>query len=150
MSLVKRYREPLSSLPTLFDNFFNRDLFNWDSFNNSTSGTTIPTMNIKETDEDFLVELAAPGMTKEDFQIHLDGNNLTISSEKKVNGEEQNDGKYSYKEFSYQSFKRTITLPANVVDDDKIQARYENGLLSLRIPKKEEVKKKAPRQIAIG
>lgn len=149
MSLIRKSREPFNSLPSLFENFFNRDLFSWDNLNNSPSGTTIPTMNIKETDEDFLVELAAPGMTKGDFKIQLDGNNLTISSERTTNDEEQQEGKYSYREFSYQSFKRTITLPSNVVDDDKIQARYENGLLSLRIPKKEEVKKKAPRQIAI-
>lgn len=149
MSLVRNKREPLTNLPTLFENLFNRSLLSWDNFNNSTSGTTIPTMNIKETDEDFFVELAAPGMKKEDFKIHLDGNNLSISSERNVNEEEQRDDKYSYKEFSYQSFKRTITLPSNVVDEEKIQARYENGLLSLRIPKKEEVKKKAPRQIAI-
>lgn len=149
MSLVKRYREPFNNLPTLFESFLNRDPFNWDSFNNSVSGTTIPTMNIKETDEDFLVELAAPGMTKEDFKINLDGNSLSISSERNTDSEQQDNGKYSYREFSYQSFKRTITLPANVVDDSNIQARYENGLLSLKIPKKEEVKKKAPRQIAI-
>ncbi|MBO9728633.1 MAG: Hsp20/alpha crystallin family protein [Chitinophaga sp.] len=149
MSLVRSNREPLTNLPTLFENLFNHGLFSRDNFNNSISGTTIPTMNIKETDEDFLVELAAPGMKKEDFKIHLDGNNLSISSERNVSEEEQSDGKYSYKEFSYQSFKRTITLPSNVVDEEKIQARYENGLLSLKIPKKEEVKKKAPRQIAI-
>ncbi|NML39722.1 Hsp20/alpha crystallin family protein [Chitinophaga sp. G-6-1-13] len=149
MSLVRRNREPLTNLPTLFENLFNRGLLSWDNFNNSTSGTTIPTMNIKETDEDFLVELAAPGMKKEDFKIHLDGNNLCISSERNVNAEEQSDGKYSYKEFSYQSFKRTITLPSDVVDEEKIQAKYDNGLLSLKIPKKEEVKKKALRQIAI-
>ncbi|MBV8251987.1 MAG: Hsp20/alpha crystallin family protein [Chitinophaga sp.] len=149
MSLVRSYREPLTNLPTLFENFFNRGFFSRDNFNNSISGTTIPTMNIKETDEDFLVELAAPGMKKEDFKIHLDGNNLSISSEKNASEEEPSNGKYSYKEFSYQSFKRTITLPSDVVDEEKIQARYDNGLLSLKIPKKEEVKKKAPRQIAI-
>ncbi|HEY0612010.1 MAG TPA: Hsp20/alpha crystallin family protein [Chitinophaga sp.] len=149
MSLVKKYREPFNSLPTLFENLLNRDFFNWDNFNNSASGTTIPTMNIKETDENFLVELAAPGMTKDDFRIHLDGNSLTISSDRNTDTEQQDDGKYSYREFSYQSFKRTITLPADVVDDDKIQARYENGLLSLTIPKREEVKKKPARQIAI-
>ncbi len=148
MSFVRSNRESLTNLPTLFETLFNRGLLSRDNFNNSTCGTTIPTMNIKETDEDFLVELAAPGMKKEDFKIHLEGNNLCISSERNVN-EDQSDGKYSYKEFSYQSFKRTITLPSDVVDEEKIQARYDNGLLSLKIPKREEVKKKSPRQIAI-
>ncbi|MBC9932687.1 Hsp20/alpha crystallin family protein [Chitinophaga qingshengii] len=150
MSLVRSYREPLTNLPTLFENLLNRGVLSWGNANNSSSGTTIPTLNIRETDEDFLVELAAPGMKKEDFKIHLDGNNLCISSERNINEEEPGNGKYSYKEFSYQSFKRTVTLPSNVVDEEKIQARYDSGILSLKIPKKEEVKKKAPRLIAIN
>jgi HSP20 family protein len=151
MSLVKRYREPFNNFPSLLDHFFGRDQFNnWDNLNNSSSGTTIPALNIRETDDDFRVELAAPGMKKDDFTIHLDGNDLTISSEKKSENEERNNGTYSFREFSYESFRRTITLPSEVVDDDKIHASYENGLLSLTIPKREEVKKKAPRQIAIS
>jgi HSP20 family protein len=96
------------------------------------------------------VEVAAPGMKKGDFKIQLYANILSISSEKKDQYEENNkDEKYSCKEFSYQSFQRTFTLPKGVVDEDKIEAKYENGLLRLLIPKKEEAKQKPPRQIHI-
>ena len=89
-------------------------------------------------------------MNKKDFKIQLDGNMLTISSEKSNQKEENDrDEKYSRKEFSYQSFQRTFTLPKDVVDADKIEAKYDNGLLQLVIPKKEEAKQKPPRQIQI-
>ncbi|MCW3074789.1 MAG: heat shock protein Hsp20 [Flaviaesturariibacter sp.] len=132
----------------LFDDFLTRDLMNWGLSNNSTSNTTIPAVNIRETADNFEVEMAAPGMTKNDFKIELDGNQLTISSEKssQQSGEESS---YSRKEFSYQSFQRVFQLPKDVVDADKIGARYENGLLQLTIPKKEEVKKRPPRMIEI-
>jgi len=97
-----------------------------------------------------VVEVAAPGMNKKDFKIQLDGNLLTLSSEKTEQSEEDSkDEKYSRREFSYQSFQRTFTLPKDVVDADKIQAKYENGLLHLEIPKKEEAKVKPPKQIQI-
>ena len=96
------------------------------------------------------MEVAAPGLNKKEFKIQLDGNMLTISSEKSNQREENNeDEKYSRKEFSYQSFQRTFNLPKDVVDADKIEAKYENGLLHLVIPKKEEAKQKPPKQIQI-
>jgi HSP20 family protein len=89
-------------------------------------------------------------MTKKDFKVELDGNSLTISSER-TNQKEENEGeRYARKEFSYQSFQRTFTLQKDVVDVDKIQAKYENGLLYLLIPKKEEAKQKPPRLIQIS
>ncbi|HEV2831196.1 MAG TPA: Hsp20/alpha crystallin family protein, partial [Hanamia sp.] len=96
------------------------------------------------------VEVAAPGMSKKDFKVELDGNTLTISSEKSREEENKEDERYSRKEFSYQSFQRTFTLQKDVVDIDKIEAKYENGLLYLVIPKKEEAKQKAPRLIEIS
>ena len=141
----------LSSFPSLFnDDFLTRDLFNWGLSNNSNTGTTIPAVNIKETPEAFEVEMAAPGMTKNDFRIELDSNILTITSERKMENEEKEGDKYFRKEFSYQSFQRTFTLAKEVVDDDKIEARYENGVLYLVIPKKEEAKQKPARVIPIG
>lgn len=137
-------------MPVLFDDFFNRDLFNWGNLNFSDTNTTIPAVNIKETADNYEVEMAAPGMTKKDFKIELDGNSLTISSEKSNERKEKDDERYSLKEFSYQSFQRTFTLQKDVVDIDKIQAQYENGLLHLLIPKKEEVKQKPPRLIQIS
>lgn len=150
MTLVKRNGNLLNPLPMLFDDFFNLDLFNWNNSNFSDTNTTIPAVNIKETAENYEVQVAAPGMTKNDFKIELDGNSLTISSEKSDEREDKEVENYSRKEFSYQSFQRTFTLPKEVVDIDKIQAKYENGLLHLLIPKKEEAKQKPPRLIQIS
>jgi HSP20 family protein len=148
MSLVTRN----GSLPMsmLFDDFFNADLFNWNNSNYSNTNTTIPAVNIKESAENYEVEVAAPGMTKNDFKVELDGNMLTISSERINQKEESDNERYTRKEFSYQSFQRNFTLQKNVVDTDKIQAKYENGLLRLLIPKKEEAKQKPSRLIQIS
>jgi len=150
MTLVKRNGNYLNPLPMLFDDFFNRDLFNWNNSNFSDTTTSIPAVNIKETAENYEVELAAPGMTKNNFKVELDGNYLTISSKRSHQLEEREDQKYFRKEFSYQSFQRSFTLHKEVVDIDKIEAKYENGLLHLLIPKKEEAKQKPPRLIKIG
>ena len=137
------------NMTTLFDDFFTRDFLNWGLANNSTTNTTIPAVNIKETPENFAVEMAAPGMKKENFRIELDGNTLTISSEWQNGADEKEGERYTRREFSYQSFQRTFTLPKNVVDGDKIQARYENGVLHLLIPKREDAKQKPARMIEI-
>ncbi|GAB2811196.1 Hsp20/alpha crystallin family protein [Ferruginibacter profundus] len=150
MTLVKRNGNLLNPFPMLFDDFFNRDVFNWNSANFSDTNTTIPAVNIKETAESYEVEVAAPGMTKKDFKVELDGNSLTISSERSNQKEEKDGERYFRKEFSYQSFQRTFNLQKDVVDVDKIEARYDNGLLHLVIPKKEEVKQKPPRLIQIA
>ena len=150
MTLIKRNGSLFNQFPVLFDDLFNRDLFNWKTSNFSNTDTTIPAVNIKETAENYEVEVAAPGMTKKDFKVELDGNTLTISSEHTGRQEEGEDQRYSRKEFSYQSFQRTFTLQKDVMDIDKIQAKYENGLLLLLIPKKEEAKQKPPRLIQIS
>ncbi len=150
MSLVKRNGNIFTPLPTFFDDFFNRDVFNWNNSNFSDTDTTVPAVNIKETAENYEVEVAAPGMTKNDFKVELDGNVLIISSEKSNQKEDMGDEKYSRKEFSYQAFRRTLNLQKDVVDIDRIQAKYENGLLHLVIPKKEEAKQKPPRLIEIA
>ena len=150
MTLVKRNGSLLNQMPVLFDDFFNRDLFNWGNQNFSETITTVPAVNIKETAENYEVEVAAPGMTKKDFKVELDGNSLTISSETNNEKVEKDDERYSRKEFSYQSFQRTFTLQKDVMDIENIQAKYENGLLHLLIPKKEEAKQKPPRLIQIS
>ena len=134
--------------PTLFDDFLTRDLWSWGS-NFSNTRTTIPAVNIRETADGFLVEMAAPGMTRTDFKVELDGNTLTISSEKKEENEQAESGRFSRREFSYQSFQRVFQLPRDVVDADGIDARYENGVLLLSIPKKEEARPKPPKMIEI-
>ena len=89
-------------------------------------------------------------MEKKDFKIELNGNVLTISSQKSGYNESSENEKYSRKEFSYQSFERSFNLQKEVMDTEKIQARYENGLLLLTIPKKEEAKQKPARLIRIA
>ncbi len=150
MKLLKGNGNLMNQMPLLFDDFFNKDIFNWGLSNFSNTNTSIPGVNIKETPENFEVEVAAPGMSKKDFKIELDGNMLTISSEKTDSQEQKDDEKYTRREFSYQSFYRTFNLPKEVVDVDKIRAKYENGLLQLLIPKKEEAKQKPPRLIQIS
>lgn len=137
------------AMTNLFDDFFSRDLWNRGLVNQSTTNTTIPAVNIKEAADHFEVEMAAPGMRKEDFKLELDGNNLTISSEVKNENEVKDGERYTRREFSYQSFQRTFTLPRNVVDVDQINAKYENGVLQLLIPKREEAKQRPPRMIEI-
>ena len=136
-------------LNNAFDDFFTRDLWNWGNTNNSSTNTTVPAVNIRETNENFIVEMAAPGMNRNDFKVELDGNLLTISSEKQDQREEREEEKYSRCEFSYQSFQRSFQLQKDVVDAEKIEAKYENGVLNLVIPKKEEAKQKPPRMIEI-
>jgi|SRR3954453_1647541 HSP20 family protein len=150
MSLAKRNGWLFNDMPTLFNDMFTRDLWNWGLENNSSTNTTIPAINLKETNDNFEVEVAAPGMSKKDFKIELNGNMLTISSEKTNEWQDNENEKYTRKEFSYQSFQRTFQLPKDVVDEDKIQAKYENGLLHLTIPKKEHAKQRPPRMIEIS
>jgi HSP20 family protein len=150
MSLVKRNGWSIPDMPTLFNDFFTKDLWDWGLSNNSITNTTIPAINVKETNEAYQVEVAAPGMQKNDFKIELDGNMLTIRSEKEERRVNNDNEKYTRREFSYQSFQRTFQLPKDVVDEDKIQARYENGLLHLTIPKKEHAKQRPPRMIEIA
>jgi HSP20 family protein len=146
MSILRRN----DLFPTLFDDLFTRDLWNWGQDNNSSTNTTVPAVNIRETADNYEVEMAAPGMTKNDFRVELDGNTLTITSEKNNESEEKEGDRYVRREFSYQSFRRTFQLHKDVVDADKIEARYENGVLYLLVPKKEEAKQKPPKMIQIS
>lgn len=138
------------TLPQFFDDFFTRDVYDWGFQNNSSTHTTLPTVNIVENNDAFTVEMAAPGMEKKDFHIELNNEILTISSQREDNNELKEGDRYARREFSYQSFARSFRLPKSVVDDSKINARYENGVLRVSIPKKEEAKTLPPRQIAIG
>jgi HSP20 family protein len=149
MTILKRNGNLQNHFPTLFDDFFNRDIFNWGMSNFSDTNTTIPAVNIKETSDNYEVEVAAPGMAKKDFKVLLEGNSLTISSEKSVQKEQSEEVRYATREFSYQSFSRTFTLQKDVVDTEKIQAKYEDGVLHLLIPKREHAKQNQPKLIEI-
>jgi HSP20 family protein len=150
MTLVKRANGNYSSFPSLIDSLFSRDWMDWSTSNFSGTNTTLPAVNIRETDNDYEVEVAAPGMKKDDFKVNIDKNQLTISSERSEEKNDQKEDYYSRKEFSYQSFQRSFTLPDNLVDDEKISAKYSDGILYVRLPKREEVKPKPARIIRIG
>jgi HSP20 family protein len=151
MSLIKRDEGNRSQrMPTLFSDFFTRDLMNWNAENPMGANTMLPAVNIKETEDNFEVEMAAPGFNKDDFKIELDGNILTISVEKEQEDEQKEGERYTRREFRYQTFSRSFQLPKDVVDEDKIEAKYENGVLRLVIPKKEQAKQKARRMINIA
>ncbi len=131
--------KPGSMLPSVFDDFF-RPWNEW--FDNKELWPkvwNVPAVNITEEKEDFKVSLAVPGMKKEDFNIDMEGNMLTISCEKEENKEEK-EKKFTRKEYNFSSFSRTFTLP-DEVNREKIDARYENGVLMIVLPKKEEAKK---------
>ncbi|GEL11363.1 heat-shock protein [Flavobacterium glycines] len=134
--------------PSLFDRFFNNDFESWNRDNFSKTNTTLPSLNIKENKDFFFVEVAAPGFEKSDFKIELNNDLLTVSSEKKLNNEVKDGERITKQEFSYQSFSRSFTLP-ELVDEEKISAKYENGILSISIPKKEAAKPKSPKLIDI-
>lgn len=118
----------LSSL-TRFDDIFNGDFFEDDSL--------MPALNVKEHDEDFEIEFAAPGFNKKDFEVIIEDDVLHVSGEKEVEEEEKED-EYSRKEFSYKSFKRSMVLPTSIDLDQDIKASYKNGILKIRLLKKEE------------
>jgi len=140
MTLVKHnYR----NLGNVFDELFNQLPATW----NKEFNLNVPPVNIHETTEGFHVEVSAPGLNKEDFKVNLDKGLLTISYEKKAEAENK-DYKTLRREFTSTSFKRSFTVD-DKVNADGIQAKYENGVLKLLLPKKEEVKI-APKEIAIA
>lgn len=138
-------------LPTItrrnFRPFF-PSLFDDDFFTASTSRpTSMPAVNIREDDKNYILELAVPGMERKDLKIDIDEDVLTISSEQKVENEEKQEG-YTRKEFSYSSFVRSFYIPENV-NADNISANYKDGILTVSFPKQEEVKK-ITRQVKIS
>lgn len=149
MMLIKRNSPNLINFPKFFDDFMTRDLFDWAGSNHSAVNSSLPAVNIKENNDVYDLEMAAPGMEKKDSKIELDNETLTISAEKEVNREEDQNHRMVRREFTYTSFTRTFKLAKEVVDESKIKASYKNGILHITIPKKEEVKALPPRTIEI-
>lgn len=118
-----------------FDDFFQQD-------------KNLPAVNVVEDKDNFRVEVAAPGLKKEDFKLNINNGVLTISSEKKQENESKEEN-YTRKEFHYSSFSRSFTLPSSI-DSDKISASYNDGILNILIPKREETKNNQAKQIAIA
>lgn len=142
--------------PTLLSDWLNpalvaSDFMDFDSdapFQALRLGINVPSANVSETPKEYLVELAAPGLERKDFKVEIDNHTLTISSEKKEESKEEKNG-YSRKEFSYSSFSRSFSLPDNVKEAN-IDAKYQDGILKISIPKKEVTVSKPSREIAVS
>lgn len=148
MTLIRKHE---SSLPSIWNNLFENSLFSHPLSGHSEF--TVPPVNISENDNSFLIELAAPGLTKEDFKINLDKNLMTISAEQSTSTEEdtkneKEDIRFSKREFGYQSFTRSFTLP-NSANLEGISATYNNGILKVTIAKKDEAKLNLARTISV-
>lgn len=148
MTIIKRSNGLFPSVPSFFDDFFTKDLIDG-SIASRSHGSSFPAVNIKEDENNFEVSVAVPGLQKEDFNIELENDVLTISSEKETKTETE-DTNYVRREFGYSSFKRAFTLPENIVDGDKVKANYADGVLHISLPKREEAKPKPARAIQIG
>ena len=144
MALVRRSQSTLFPwLSDMLDDLFNVDIFS----DYPAVESSIPAVNIKETDKAYVIELAAPGLKKEDFEIELDNNVLTISYKKKEEKEEE-DVTYTRREFYFTEFKRAFTLP-ETANLEKINAEYKDGILTVTIEKKEEAQVKPKKKIEI-
>ena len=147
MNLVKRNSSNSNSLfPSLMEELFRPD---WMGGTQTLNTLTVPPVNIRETDNAYEVELSAPGKKKEDFSIEIDNDLLTISSEFKTENNTEEEGKFTRREFSHSSFRRSFTLPETVKEED-IKASYEHGILKISLPKKEEALPKPKRTIDIS
>ena len=150
-NLVRTNGNSFSSVPSLLNDFLTDDWFNSSLGNWKTAGTSLPAVNVRETNDEFMIDVAAPGMKRDDFKVELDNNILTISSELEETHEEKGEnGKFTRKEFSYQSFQRSFSLPENKVDGGKISAKYTDGILHVVVPKRDEAKVKPARQITVS
>lgn len=136
MAIIKWQKD--NNLSPNFNSIFN-DWFTNDYFDKVAVGTSVPAVNVKDGKDSISVSIAAPGLKKEDFKISLDNHILTISAEQKSEKEEEEDGKYTRKEYNYSSFSRSFTVPESINKSD-IEATYENGELKISLPKREEVK----------
>ena len=136
--------------PSLFDRFFEGDMMDWNNRNFAGNNSTLPAVNVKENDDEFILDVAAPGMKKSDFKINYDNGRLTISSEISNENIEKEGERTTLQEFNYRSFQRSFNVQENIVDPDKIKARYEDGILHVTLPKRDEVKPKPSREIKIS
>jgi len=150
-TLIKTNRSLFPAIPSLLNDFLADDWFDSSLASWKSPGATLPAVNVSETNDDFLIDVAAPGMKRDDFKVELVDNVLTIVSQREDNPEQQDSNtKYIRKEFSYQAFQRSFSLPENKVEGNKIAARYIDGILHVTIPKKEEAKIKPAKQIKVS
>ncbi len=148
MKIIKRNPGFNSHFQPAFNNLFEDDFFKL-STSADSKWNKLPPVNISETEADFKVDLAAPGFSKEDFKVKIENKLLTIEAKRKEDKKEEGDN-YTRREFIQNSFTRSFQLPENKISEDAILASYENGVLSLSLPKKEEAKTPAPKTIEIS
>lgn len=148
MTLVEAKRRK-KLLPDLWEDFFNDRFFNAPFLSmNRSDLSVVPDANIIENPDNFQIELAAPGLEKKDFKVEMQNGSLSISAEKEEEKKEENKN-FRRREFSFSSFTRSFTLPENILKD-KIDAKYESGVLKLTIPKKEVSPAEPVKEIKVG
>jgi HSP20 family protein len=150
MTLARLSDNAYPAFPSFINRFFEGDLMDWTNSNFAGTNSTLPAVNIRENKDEFLIEVAAPGMSKDAFKVNYDNGRLTISSEMRNEKEEKKKELYTRREFSYMSFQRSFTIAENVVEGEKIKASYTDGILHITLPKREEVKPKPAREIRIN
>lgn len=138
----------LPTFPSWIDEVINKN-FGTEFMSNFNTGMTLPAVNVLDTANDYLVKMAVPGLKKSDFNISVDNLLLSISAEVKSEYENVDNENYTRREFGYSSFKRTFTLPESV-ETDKISAKYDDGILKVTLPKREEAKKKPLKNIKVS
>jgi HSP20 family protein len=136
---------PVKSFSNVIDELFNKS---FPEFSSTAMTATQPSVNIIEDADSYSIDVAAPGLEKNDFNISVEKNHLIVSASKEQSTENSEDGKWTRKEFNYSSFRRSFYLP-ETIDSENITAAYDKGILSVRLAKKEEVKEKAPKMIEI-
>lgn len=143
MTLVKRTN---SNFDSVMNNLMGGDFF-MNQHGMYSGRKTLPAVNIIENEDQYLIELAAAGLKKEDFSIELNNGKLTISAEVK---DSDDKGAYTQREFNYGGFTRSFAVPKQKVDDAGVGASYENGVLRVVLPKREEVKPKPVRKVEVA
>lgn len=135
--------------PNVLDRFLDNELNDVKTNRIYNHKSTIPSVNIVESKDEFLIEVAAPGYTKDDFNIELNNDTLVLSTEIEKEKELNEGERFTKREFSYHSFRRSFTLP-ELIEKEQIKAKYENGILLVSIPKKEEAKPAPVRNIKVA
>lgn len=143
MTLIRRFNNQYPNINTMFEDFFGEN-----AYTQATQNRTTPAINVRENEDEYNIEVAAPGLKKENFKVEVNNSVLTISYEDEVKKEveEQN---FTRKEFAYTNFCRSFSIPRTEVDDSKINAEYKDGILSVKLQKREEIKPKPARMISI-
>lgn len=144
MKLIKH--DPTTAANSLLNNLFNNNFFEWPASFSEAESNFLPPVNIIENEDNYLLEVFAAGFAKNDFKVEVHEGTLTIATDVKETNQEKN---YTRKEFGIQNFRRSFKLMEKEIDAEKISAQYENGVLRLTLPKREEAKPKPARMIEI-